>query len=44
MGRHSFGEGREEEWDEELWEGGLGGGQRLDCEKKIKVIKILKIK
>jgi len=30
----------EEEWEEELWEGGLGAGQQLDCKKKkIKVIK-----
>jgi hypothetical protein len=28
---------REKEWDEELWEGGLGGGQQLDY-KTIKVI------
>jgi hypothetical protein len=36
MGRHPFGHNGEEEWDEELWEGGPGRGQRLDY-KKIKV-------
>ena len=23
----------EEIWDEEMWEDGLGGGQRLECKK-----------
>jgi hypothetical protein len=36
-----LGDRREEKLDEELWEGGPGGGQLLDC-KKIKVIIILK--
>jgi hypothetical protein len=26
----------EDEWDEELWEGTLGGGQCLDCTKEKK--------
>jgi hypothetical protein len=32
----------EEEWDEELWEGGLGGGQK-DYKNKINKIVIIKI-
>jgi hypothetical protein len=32
-----------EECDEELWEGRPGGGQCLDCKKKIKVIKNINI-
>jgi hypothetical protein len=36
-GRHSLGDGEEEEYDEELWEGGPEGEQQLDC-KKIKIL------
>jgi hypothetical protein len=34
VGEHPLGDEREEEWDEELWEGGPGGGQQLDYKKK----------
>jgi hypothetical protein len=30
-GEHPLEDTGEEEWDEELWEGGLGVGQQLDC-------------
>jgi hypothetical protein len=33
-GRHLLGVRGKGEWDKEPWEGGLGGGQRLDCKKK----------
>ena len=47
MGRPGWGSGilletGEEEWDEELWDGRLGGGQRLECKKK--AVKFLKNK
>ena len=36
MGEHLLGDKGEKEWDEELWEGRIEGGQRIDY-KKIKV-------
>jgi hypothetical protein len=39
VGQHPLEDKIEEEWDEELWEGRPGGGQQLDCKKK--VIKML---
>lgn len=34
QGRQPLGNRGKEEWDEELWTGVPGGGQRLDCKKK----------
>jgi hypothetical protein len=42
-GKHPLGDRRQEEGDEELWKGGPGGRQRLDC-KNIKDIKVIIIK
>jgi hypothetical protein len=36
VGEHTLGDMGEKEWDEELWEGRIEGGQRIDY-KKIKV-------